>query len=261
MQEMPITVSEAAAMLRRGETTSVELTTAAIERADALDPKLGTFVTLLRRLRPLRAEQADKDFSAGNDKGLYQGIPIGVKDILATAEGPTTANSLVLDPAWGAGATRPVVTRLKAAGAVITGKTTTSEFACGSPDPAKPFAIPRNPWDLERSPAGSSAGTGNGVAAGLFFAGIGTDTGGSIGPRQRQRYHRVEADLRPSAEERVRAPRLQPRPHRADGETAATAPACWGSSPATTRATNRVPTCRSATTIVESWTDRWRECG
>jgi aspartyl-tRNA(Asn)/glutamyl-tRNA(Gln) amidotransferase subunit A len=63
---------------------------------------------------------------------------------------------------------------------VITGKTTTSEFACGSPDPTKPFAVPRNPWDLDRSPAGSSAGTGNGIAAGLFLAGLGTDTGGSI---------------------------------------------------------------------------------
>jgi aspartyl-tRNA(Asn)/glutamyl-tRNA(Gln) amidotransferase subunit A len=87
---------------------------------------------------------------------------------------------LILDRDWGAGRDAPVVARLKAAGAVITGKTTTSEFACGFPDPTKPFAIPRNPWDLDRSPAGSSAGTGNGIAAGLFLAGIGTDTGGSI---------------------------------------------------------------------------------
>jgi aspartyl-tRNA(Asn)/glutamyl-tRNA(Gln) amidotransferase subunit A len=69
---------------------------------------------------------------------------------------------------------------LEAAGAVITGKLTTSEFAMGDPDREKPFAIPYNPWDLTRSPGGSSAGTGNGIASGLFLAGIGTDTGGSI---------------------------------------------------------------------------------
>ena len=96
------------------------------------------------------------------------------------AEGPTTANSLILDPEWGHGKDSPVVARLKAAGAVITGKVTTMEFACGVADPSKPFPIPRNPWDLETWPGGSSSGTGNGIAAGMFYAGIGTDTGGSI---------------------------------------------------------------------------------
>jgi aspartyl-tRNA(Asn)/glutamyl-tRNA(Gln) amidotransferase subunit A len=96
------------------------------------------------------------------------------------SEGPTTANSLVLDPEWGAGKDAPVVRRLKQAGAVITGKVVTSEFAMGAPDPTKPFPIPHNPWDLATTPGGSSAGTGNGIAAGFFLAGIGTDTGGSI---------------------------------------------------------------------------------
>ena len=96
------------------------------------------------------------------------------------AEGPTTAQSLVLDPAWGAGKDAPVVARLKAAGAVITGKTTTMEFACGMPDTTKPFPVPRNPWDLATWPGGSSSGTGSGVAAGMFLAGLGTDTAGSI---------------------------------------------------------------------------------
>ena len=70
--------------------------------------------------------------------------------------------------------------RLKAGGAVITGKLTTMEFACGIPDATKPFPIPRNPWDVSTWPGGSSSGTGNGIAAGMFLAGIGTDTGGSI---------------------------------------------------------------------------------
>jgi Asp-tRNA(Asn)/Glu-tRNA(Gln) amidotransferase A subunit family amidase len=179
-EELPLTVTNAAAKLRLGELSSVELTTALLARADALDPAIGTYVTRLDESALAAAARADADFAAGIDKGPYQGIPIGIKDILATSDGPTTANSLVLDRAWGAGKDGPVVARLKAAGAVITGKVTTSEFAIGSPDPTKPFAIPRNPWNVERTPGGSSAGTGNGLAAGLFLAGIGTDTGGSI---------------------------------------------------------------------------------
>jgi aspartyl-tRNA(Asn)/glutamyl-tRNA(Gln) amidotransferase subunit A len=105
---------------------------------------------------------------------------VGVKDILAAGEGPTTSQSLVLDPAWGEGKDAPIVSRLRAAGAVITGKSTTMEFAVGMPDKTKPFPLPRNPWDLNTWPGGSSSGTGSGVAAGMFLAGIGTDTGGSI---------------------------------------------------------------------------------
>ena len=180
MAELPVTVTDAAALLRAGDVSSVELTAGFLARADALDPQLGTYVTRLDETALAAAEQADADFAAGIDKGPYQGIPIGIKDILATVDGPTTANSLVLDRAWGAGKDGPVVQRLKAAGAVITGKVTTSEFAIGSPDPTKPFAIPRNPWNLDCTPGGSSAGTGNGVGGGLFLAGIGTDTGGSI---------------------------------------------------------------------------------
>src|SRR4030088_1366946 len=163
--DLPLTVTDAASMLRAGKTTSVELTSALIARADRLDPQTGTYVTRLDDYALATAEQADKDFANGIDKGPYQGVPIGIKDILAMAEGPTTANSLILDRAWGAGKDGPVVARLKAAGAVITGKLTTSEFAIGSPDPTKPFPIPRNPWDLDRTPGGSSAGTGNGVAS------------------------------------------------------------------------------------------------
>jgi aspartyl-tRNA(Asn)/glutamyl-tRNA(Gln) amidotransferase subunit A len=178
--DLPDTVIEAATRLRQREVTSVDLVGAALARADSLGPALGTYVSRFDEQALDAAYRADQELERGIDRGVFHGIPVGVKDILAAAEGRTTANSLVLDPAWGDGRDAPVVTRLRAAGAVITGKTTTSEYACGSPDPTKPFAIPRNPWDLERSPAGSSAGTGNGVAAGLFLAGLGTDTGGSI---------------------------------------------------------------------------------
>jgi aspartyl-tRNA(Asn)/glutamyl-tRNA(Gln) amidotransferase subunit A len=178
--EIPLTLEEAAAALRSGRLSSVELTQRCLERADALDGKLGTYLTRFDDAALSTAAQADAELEAGVDRGPLQGIPIAVKDILAVADGPTTAQSLVLDPEWGGGREAPAVQRLRAAGAVILGKTTTMEFACGLPDFSKPFPIPRNPWDRSRWPGGSSSGTGNGIAAGLFLGGLGSDTGGSI---------------------------------------------------------------------------------
>jgi aspartyl-tRNA(Asn)/glutamyl-tRNA(Gln) amidotransferase subunit A len=176
----PPTLTEAAAALRAGRTTSRALTERSIAAADLADPHLGVYLHRLDDYALAAADTADAELAAGVDRGPLHGIPIGVKDILAMAEGPTTAQSLVLDPAWGAGRDAPVVARLKAAGAVITGKTSTMEFACGMPDGSNGFPIPRNPWDPTTWPGGSSSGTGGGVAAGLFRAGLGTDTGGSI---------------------------------------------------------------------------------
>jgi aspartyl-tRNA(Asn)/glutamyl-tRNA(Gln) amidotransferase subunit A len=180
MTDIPLTVSDAAQSLRSGHITSVELTTEMLARADVLDPLIGTYLARFDDYAMAQAAKADGDFARGIDRGPYQGVPIGIKDILAMAEGPTTSQSLILDPEWGAGKDGPVVARLKAAGAVITGKLTTMEFAIGFPDSSKPFPLPRNPWDTSTWSGGSSSGTGNGVAAGLFYAGIGTDTGGSI---------------------------------------------------------------------------------
>jgi aspartyl-tRNA(Asn)/glutamyl-tRNA(Gln) amidotransferase subunit A len=176
----PLTIKDAAAALRDGSTTSVALTEHCIKMADRFDPDMGTYLARFDDTALNAAAQADADFAAGVDRGPLQGVPLGIKDIIATDEGPTTAQSLILDPAWGAKGDAPVIARLRAAGAVITGKSTTMEFACGMPDPTKPFPVPRNPWDLARWPGGSSSGTGSGVAAGLFLGGLGTDTGGSI---------------------------------------------------------------------------------
>jgi len=175
----PLTIASAAADLRAGTITSVALTTTMFDRIDAADG-LGAFVCLTRESAMHAAEAADADFAAGIDRGALQGIPLAVKDIIATADAPTTANSRVLAPDWGAGVDAPVVSRLRAAGAVIVGKSTTSEFACGLPDPDKGFPIPRNPWNPEHSAGGSSSGTGVAVAAGLVLGGLGTDTGGSV---------------------------------------------------------------------------------
>jgi aspartyl-tRNA(Asn)/glutamyl-tRNA(Gln) amidotransferase subunit A len=180
MTELPQTLTDAAQALRAGTVTSVALTEAAIAAADEVDATIGTYLARFDEYALERAATADAELARGDDRGPLHGIPFGIKDIIAMAEGPTTAQSLILDRGWGAGKDAPTVARVKAAGAVITGKTTTMEFACGLPDATKPFPIPRNPWDPETWPGGSSSGTGSGVAAGLFLAGLGTDTAGSI---------------------------------------------------------------------------------
>jgi aspartyl-tRNA(Asn)/glutamyl-tRNA(Gln) amidotransferase subunit A len=177
---LPLTISMAAEALRSGSLTSVELVQKTIARADRLDTALGTYLARTDQTALEAAARADAELAAGHDRGPLHGIPLGIKDIIATDEAPTTAQSLILDPAFGEKGDAVVIRRLKAAGVVITGKTTTMEYATGCPDPDKPFPIPRNPFNLDAWPGGSSSGTGSGVAAGLFLGGLGTDTGGSV---------------------------------------------------------------------------------
>lgn len=176
----PWTIERAAEAIRAGTTTSVQLTADLQAAADGLDSELGTWLDRYRDQALAAAEAADAELAAGHDRGPLHGIPLGIKDIIATHEGPTTAQSLVLDPAWGEQGDGPVMQRLREAGAVIMGKTTTMEFAIGRPDVSKPFPLPRNPWNPDRWTGGSSSGTGNGVASGQILGGLGTDTGGSV---------------------------------------------------------------------------------
>ena len=92
---LPLTIEEAAAALRGGEVTSVELTEAALARLAALDGQVGAFLTVNESARAQAAE-ADANFAAGTDRGPLQGIPVGIKDLLATHDQPTTANSLII---------------------------------------------------------------------------------------------------------------------------------------------------------------------
>ena len=177
---IPLTITDAGIALRDGSLTSVALTEAVQQAADRLDETLGTWLARFDEAALVRAAAADAELAAGHDRGPLHGIPLGIKDILATDEGPTTAQSLVLDPRWGDQGDGPVLRRLREAGAVILGKTTTMEFAIGRPDFSKPFPIPRNPWNPERWTGGSSSGTGNGVASGQMLGGLGTDTAGSV---------------------------------------------------------------------------------
>jgi len=176
----PWTIEGAGKAMRAGETTSIELVTSMFAASDSLDPLLGTYLVRLDEAALAAAAQADQELAEGRDRGPLHGIPLGIKDILATDDAPTTCQSLVQDPAWGDRGDGPVLTRLREAGAVIMGKTTTMEYAIGRPDFSKPFPIPRNPWDAERWAGGSSSGTANAVASGQVLGGLGTDTGGSV---------------------------------------------------------------------------------
>ncbi|MGF6883757.1 aspartyl-tRNA(Asn)/glutamyl-tRNA(Gln) amidotransferase subunit A [Nocardia sp. GAS34] len=175
------TVTEAAAALRHGDVTARELLEQCLAAADALDDRVGVYLARFDDLARERAARVDDKIAIGQRLAPLEGIPLGIKDILACEHGPTTGQSLVLDPDWGATVgNAAVVERLERAGAIITGKTTTMEFAVGVPDPDKPFPVPRNAWDTERWAGGSSSGSASGVATGMFLAAIGTDTAGSI---------------------------------------------------------------------------------
>ncbi len=180
MTDLPQTIAEAAAWLRAGRGSSVDLTEALLRRAHETQDTLAAFIHIADEAALAAARQADADFAAGVDRGPLQGIPIGIKDIIATHDAPTTANSHVLAPSWGQRADATVVRKLREAGAVITGKLGLHEFATGWPDPETGFRIPRNPWNLAHSPGGSSSGTGAALAGRLILGGLGTDTGGSI---------------------------------------------------------------------------------
>ncbi|EPH41379.1 putative Glutamyl-tRNA(Gln) amidotransferase subunit A [Streptomyces aurantiacus JA 4570] len=174
------TLTETARALREGRVTSVGLTEAALAEAERSDGSLGVYLTRFDERARAAAARADEELARGIDRGPLHGIPFGVKDTIAAAEGPTTAQSLVHDRRWWAGRDAPVVARLRAAGAVLTGKTTAMEFGCGLPQEDKPFPFPRNPWRTESWAGGSSSGSASGIAAGMFAAALGSDTGGSI---------------------------------------------------------------------------------
>jgi len=176
---IPTSIAQAGDDLRSGRTTSVELVTTLLERMDASNAAVGAVVGRDDAAALDAARVADRERAAGNDRGPLHGIPIGVKDILATADMPTTGQSMAMLPGF-QGIDSAVVEGLRAAGAVVIAKAACSEFACGVPDSTKPFTYPSNPWQLGRWAGGSSGGSASGVQAGYFLGAIGTDTGGSI---------------------------------------------------------------------------------
>ncbi|MCC6848164.1 MAG: Asp-tRNA(Asn)/Glu-tRNA(Gln) amidotransferase subunit GatA [Deltaproteobacteria bacterium] len=174
-----LTIATAAKRLRRGELSAVDLTRAALDRIAATDLALNAFLTVTADAALAAAAAADAALKRGVGVGPLTGIPIAIKDVIATKGVRTTAASKILDgfvPSYDA----TVTSRLKDAGAVIVGKVNCDEFAMGSSNENSAYGVTRNPWDLARVPGGSSGGSAASVAAGQALAALGTDTGGSI---------------------------------------------------------------------------------
>lgn len=176
---LDMTLHEAAAGLRERQFSSLELTRACISQVAELDDRIGAFLEVTDDQAMREAQAADRALAAGRARTPLTGIPIVIKDIIDTASVRTTANSRV----WRnriPDRDATVVTRLKRSGAVGLGKVQTNEFAIGRVGDGDLQAPPRNPWRLDRSTGGSSAGPAAALAARMCFAAIGTDTGGSI---------------------------------------------------------------------------------
>ena len=173
-----LTIHQARSLLQSGEISAQELTAAVIDRILAVDNEVKAYLTLTPELALEQARQADAQRTAGWDVPLL-GIPLAIKDIICTEGIPTTCGSKILEdfiPPYNA----TVVEKLRAAGAVILGKTNTDEIAMGSSTENSAYFTTHNPWDLTRVPGGSSGGSAAATAADECLGALGSDTGGSV---------------------------------------------------------------------------------
>jgi aspartyl-tRNA(Asn)/glutamyl-tRNA(Gln) amidotransferase subunit A len=173
-----LNLSEMAAMLASGEASSRELTTECLNRIGAQDELLNAFISVSSDAALAAADAADKQRRSG-DAGLLTGVPMAHKDIFCAAGTVTSCASRMLED-FISPYDAAVVERLAQAGMVTVGKTNMDEFAMGSSSETSYFGPVKNPWDLSRSPGGSSGGSAAAVAAGLVPMATGTDTGGSV---------------------------------------------------------------------------------
>ncbi|PJC37087.1 Asp-tRNA(Asn)/Glu-tRNA(Gln) amidotransferase GatCAB subunit A [Candidatus Peregrinibacteria bacterium CG_4_9_14_0_2_um_filter_53_11] len=174
-----LTIHEAAEGLRSKTFSSVELTKSVLDQIAKRDGAVRAYVHVDEEGALASAARADERFEKGSPLSQLDGIPCGLKDVFCTKGLPTTACSNILRdfvPPYDA----TVVGKLKDAGMVLVGKTNTDEFTCGSSTESSCFGPSHNPWDLERTPGGSSGGSAAAVAADECIYALGTDTGGSI---------------------------------------------------------------------------------
>jgi len=170
---------ELAGLIRSRSVSVVEVIDTFLDRIDRINPRLNAYVTVTAEAARDAARQADRTLQAGNAPGPLHGVPVAIKDLIYTAQIRTTAGSLIYRdfvPEQDA----IVVARLKAAGAIIIGKTNTPEFGFKSTTENLVCGVTRNPWDLDKTAGGSSGGAGAATAAGIAPLSIGTDGGGSI---------------------------------------------------------------------------------
>jgi aspartyl-tRNA(Asn)/glutamyl-tRNA(Gln) amidotransferase subunit A len=179
MQIFERSATELVTAIKAGEISAVECATAFLDRIEKLDGKVNAFLAVDREGALARAADIDARRAAGKPVGPLAGLPVAVKDALCTTDFPTTCASKMLEgfrPPYDA----EVVSRLRKADAVIVGKTNMDEFAMGGSNENSAFGAVHNPWDLSRTPGGSSGGSAACVAADMAPLAIGSDTGGSI---------------------------------------------------------------------------------
>ncbi|HUY64659.1 MAG TPA: Asp-tRNA(Asn)/Glu-tRNA(Gln) amidotransferase subunit GatA [Acidimicrobiales bacterium] len=175
----PAPACEVAAQVRSGALTARHVVERHLSAIAELDVELHAFVTVVGEEALADADAVDRRVQAGVDPGPLAGVPVALKDNMCTRGIATTCSSRILD-GWKPPYDATVVERLRAAGAVVVGKTNLDEFAMGSSTENSAFGPSRNPYDLERVPGGSSGGSAAAVAAGLAPLALGSDTGGSI---------------------------------------------------------------------------------
>ena len=168
-----LSAAQAASAIRDGRLTAVELMESLLARSAALEPSLRVWVTLDEEAAMAAARRADEELRRDGPAGPLHGVPVGVKDIYNTSDMKTTSGSSMyadFQPDFDSTA----VALLRRGGAIVMGKTVTTEFACADPSPT------RNPWNAAHTPGGSSSGSAAGVAARMFPVALGSQTAGSV---------------------------------------------------------------------------------
>ena len=174
-----LSITSLARLLRSRAVTAPSVVEECLAQIAEDDPGLNAFITVMADAARADARRADEEIMAGRYRGSLHGVPVTVKDVIDVGGVPTTAASRVR-AGHVARDDAPVVARLREAGAVLIGKCNLHEFAFGTTGEDSAFGPTRNPYDRSRSPGGSSSGSAAAIAAGLSYASVGTDTGGSI---------------------------------------------------------------------------------
>ncbi len=174
-----LTAAELGGAYAKRKLSPVEVVTALLDRIAKLEPRLNAFIKLDREAALAAAREAEREIRGGRARGPLHGVPVGIKDIIDVAGQATTCHSKIFLKNI-ARADAEVVSRLRAAGAILFGKLSLHEFAIGGPSFDLPFPPARNPWNPDHHPGGSSSGSGTALAAGFLPVALGTDTGGSI---------------------------------------------------------------------------------
>ena len=165
---------------RRGSLSPVEVAQATLARIDALNPTLNAYCLVDHEAAVAAARAAEQRWRAGQPLSRIDGVPASIKDLILTRGWPTLRGSRTVDPAQPWTEDAPATARLREAGAVLLGKTTTPEFGWRASTDSALAGITRNPWDTARTPGGSSGGAAASVSAGMGVLAVGTDGGGSI---------------------------------------------------------------------------------